>query len=467
MMHRRELLAAGATIVAGSLIGCQLQPRLTAPDGRQIFRLSQPSTARIGDVTLHTLENGLTLIHQESRGNSIVGLTALVRSGAAQVMEREAGLHNLMMRVISKGTKRRNSDQIAEELGQLGASLGTSAGYDYSRLSLQCVNEDFADAIDLFADVMLNPTFPLDQVELERRRVLAAIRMSDDQTSALTMKRFRQEVFGTHPYGRPLEGYPETVTNLQPIQLAETHQADFVPSATVLAVVGAISFDQLLPLIERHLGAVGPRREERYEVDKVIAPAGGRVEFTKDSQQGFIALGHLTCAWGHEDLPAVEVATRVLGGGMSSRLFTTLRDQQGLAYAVGASNTSYKNQGVFTAYIGTSPATIDRAEAGLWEQVRRLRDEPVTEEELQRAKNYIAGEYLRGHERNMQRAGHLAYWHVTGKGVAYDKEYLDDINRATTRDVMRVANKYFLDPTTVVLRPTSAQRNLPPIPVLE
>jgi predicted Zn-dependent peptidase len=367
----------------------------------------------------------------------------------------------MMMRVITKGTERRTSDQIAEELGQLGASLSPSAGQDHSRVTLQCVNEDLAEAVDLLADVLLNPTFPPDQVELERKKVLAGIRMSDDQTSAVTMKKFRQQVFGGHPYGRPLEGYPETVNNLQTRDLYERHRADFVPSAMTIAVVGAVAFEELLPLIEKHLGAPGPRREERYEVDKVVTPGGSRIEIVKDSQQAFIVLGHMTCPWGHEDLPAVEVAADVLGGGMSSRLFTILRDQQGLAYAIGAGNTSYRTQGLFTTYIGTGGQNIEKAEKGLWEQVRRLREEPILEDELQRAKNYIGGEYLRAHERNMARAGYLAYWHTTGKGVEYDKQYLDDINAVTIRDVMRVANKYFLEPTTVVLRPTSLTKKEP------
>lgn len=453
-MKRREVIQLGGIVVLGSSLGCFSKP---APADKNQFLLPQPTTKRSGNVTIHTLTNGLTIIHQESRGNAIVGLVAMIRSGGAQIEDPKAGLTNLMMRVLTKGTARRSSDQIAEELGLLGATLSASAGQDYCRVSLQCVNEDLSDAVDLLADVLMNPTFPPDQVELEQKKVLAGIRMNDDQTGAVTMKRFRQEIFGGHAYGRPIEGFPETVANLGARDLYDRHRADFVPSAMTLAVVGSVSIDELLPIIDRHLGAPGPRREERYEVDKIVNPGGGRTEITKDSQQAFIALGHLTCPWGHEDLPAVEVAADVLGGGMSSRLFTVLRDKQGLAYAVGASNTTYRSQGLFTTYIGTSPQNIEKAEQGLWEQVRRLREEPVREDEIQRAKNYIAGEYLRGHERNMARAGYLSYWHATGKGVEYDTRYIDDINAVTARDIMRVANKYFLDPTTVVLRPTSAK----------
>ncbi|CAN5390932.1 pitrilysin family protein [soil metagenome] len=441
-------------LVACLALGSCAYKQNPAPDSdRPTFQIPATIPRKADDVTIQIFPNGLTLIHRENKNNAIVGVVAYIKGGAALEDPQKNGATNLMMRMLLKGTKTRTADQIAEETAQLGASLSPAAGQDYNKLSMQCINEDLDAAMELFADVLQNPGFPVAQVDLERKKVLAQIRMNDDQVSTVAVKRFQKELFGAHPYGRPLEGTPETLPGIIPQDLLDRHDSEFVPSNMVIAVVGNVDLERAKALLMKNIGQVSEVRKPRYEVDKVIAPEASRVEVTKKSEQGFVVMGNLTCPAGDPDEAPVEVMSKLLGGGMSSRLFTQLRDKQGLAYAVGASASNLKNQGYIVTYIGTGPKTIDASEEGLWKEMRRLRDEPVEDAELQRAKNYIAGEYLRGHERNMQQASYLGYWHVTGRGVEYDKMYLDDINAVTTRDVMRVANKYFLDPTVVVLRP--------------
>lgn len=425
----------------------------TTHTNRQVFQLPQSSTARIDDVTMHTLRNGLTLLHRENKSNSIVGVVMYLRTGAAEEPEQLTGLTNLMMRLLPKGTRTRNADQIAEELALLGTSLSPSAGKDYCKVSLQCVADDLDEAMALYADVIQNPSFPLDELALEKKKVLAQIRMGNDLNHVIASKRFMKELFGAHPYGRPMEGDEETVKAVEPGDLVAAHEAAFVPSSMVLAVVGNVSFDRARALAEEYFGEAREEKLPTYAVNKLIAPGGARAEIVRKSEQAFIVMGHLTCPTGDPDEAAVEVATAVLGAGMSSRLFVELRDRQGLAYAVGASSTFLKNQGCFIASIGTAPKNIDRATDGLWAEIERLRNEPVGEEELQRSKNYIGGQFLRAHERNMQQAGYLAYWYVTGRPPNYDDKYIESINAVTSRDVMRVANKYFLEPATVIVRP--------------
>lgn len=444
-----------ALCLAALAAGCYRPVVMPGATGnRKPFTLSESATKRIDDVTVHTLANGLTLIHRQTKANDIVGIVAYVRHGAVSDPEIAGGRTNLMMRLLTKGTERRTADEIAEETGLLGASLSAAAGQDYCTVSLQCVNEDLGAAMDLFTDVLQNPIFPNAELDLEREKVLAGIRMGEDQAHVIVGKRFRAELFGTHPYGRPVEGTPETLPRISGKMLYDTHRANFVPSNMVLSVVGNVDYGTIQAICERSFQHVALEKKPLFDVNKIIAPAGTRVPLYKEAKQGFIMMGVTTCPAGNPDEVALEVATTALGSGMSSRLFRELRDKQGLAYAVGADTAFQRQQGYFYGYIGTGPDTLARAEKGLWEQVRALREEPLPDDELQRAKNYIAGEYLRAHERNMQQARYLAYWHVSGRGVEYDRQYLNDVEAVTLRDVMRVANKYFLDPTVVVLHPT-------------
>lgn len=429
---------------------------------RPVFELPSSKTRKAGDVTVYTFPNGLTLIHRKNTNNEIVGLVTYIRTGSRTDDPAKAGLANLLMRVLAKGTKKRTADEIAEETALLGAALRSNAGQDFCTVSLQCINSDLEDAVELMADVLLHPTFPLDEVELERRRTLASIRIGNDQPAVVATKRFQEELFGTHPYALPVEGREETIPGITAQDLNEKHKADFVVSNMVVSAVGNVEFQRLRDILQKFLGEPMLEAASPYIVDKIVLPGAVHEQIFKESEQGYVALGHVTCPAGDADEPAVRVAAAILGAGMSSRLFSELRDKRGLAYSVGASPVFHELQGYLLAFIGTSgenlvpgeppnPASI--AEKGLWGEVRRLREGPVAAKEIDRAKNYIAGQYLRAHERNLQQATYLGYWHLMGRGVEYDEKFLDDINAVTSRDIMRVANKYFLEPTVVVLRP--------------
>lgn len=463
-MFPRLLLPALLALLFG-LPGC-FRADPVPPLGRPYFEVEQPGQQRIGDVNLMTLGNGLTVIHRRTTANSVVGIQASIRMGSAQEDPRMAGQTMLLMNTLIKGTRTRDAGTIAEELAALGTALSPSAGRDFSSVSLRTVPEDLPAALELLSDVLFNPVFPPEQFRLEREMLLANIRMMEDQLAGFAWRRFREAVFGGHPYGMPMTGTPETLANLTPIHLGTAHRDFFVPSNMVLSVVGNVDRDRLLRIIEAHFGATALERTPRYQVDKVVPPGGTLLDFDKESEQGYVILGHLVCPQGHRDQAAVEVASAILGSGMSSRLFADLRDRKGLAYSLGATAVFQQNQGLLAVYIGTNRETLDRwfppsenagaistTENELWDHLVSLRDEPVEAEELERARNSIAGAYLRQHESNLQQAAFLAHWHQSGLGVDHDEKYLESIRAVTARDVMRVANKYFVDPTVVVVRP--------------
>lgn len=440
------------------LAGClpfagQAPPSTADPYARSLFLLPEESTKTNGTVTMHVFENGLTMLHERRTSNETVALVAVVRGGAAFEPDDKTGLTGLMMGALPKGTTSRDADAISEHFAGLGAALQPGSSMDYSLLSMKTLAKDLGAALPVFADVLLNPAFPVDEVEIERRKLLAAIRMNEDHTPSVALRRFNRELFGTHPYGRDPMGTAETVAALQTWDLYAQHRALFVPSNMTVGVSGNISFEEARDLIRASLGEPGPERHVTYEVDKVIAPGASRSVVTRPGNQGFVVMGHLTAPLGHEDSAAVQVASTILGTGMSSRLFAELRDRQGLAYAVAAANRAHRHKGMLMAYIGTAKANLERAEEGLWGQIRLLRETPVTPEELDRARNSLRGSYLRSKENNASRARNLAVHHTLGLGADYMDRLQEEIQAVTSRDIMRVANKYFLEPTTVIIEP--------------
>ncbi len=411
------------------------------------------TTNRTGDVMVHTFENGITLLHHRVRDSGIVAVAWMSVPGAASDPDEKTGRTHLAMRLLTKGTRTRSADEISEALEDLGARVSTSASHEYVSAGLQCVRGDLPRAFEILSDVLIEPTFPIDEIRLEKKRVLSEIRVRDDRPSGAAMKRLRDQLFSPGPYGRPVDGEPETIEALTQTDLVDAHARFAVPDQMIVSIVGDVPFEDAVLLVQERLGALPATDRPDTQAGQTWRPRAALEQIVRNVEQSFIASGYITCPVTHEDTPALDVMTAVLGQGMSSRMFVRLRDEKGLAYGVGAFGSGQRNAGYMVAWIGTTPERICESLDGIAAEIEAVRLEPVTAAELDRAKAYLIGGYLRDHETNGQKASHLAYWHFTGLGPEYDARYPDLVRAVTTRDVMRVANKYLTDPATVLVRP--------------
>ncbi|MGF1571543.1 MAG: M16 family metallopeptidase [Sumerlaeia bacterium] len=407
--------------------------------------------------TMEVLPNGITLIHKKTTANDIVSLALVLEPGALFDDEDKPGLTSLMMRVITKGTERKNSFEIAEELQENGLRLSVSPGYDFLSFSLQAVKTDFPKGMELLEEIMLTPTFPVPEIELEKQRVLSEIRMREDRAPSSAMRRLREAMFSPSRYAKPLEGTEESLPLLTQRDLVTTWKERLRPERMTISVVGNLDFAEIKALVIKHFGKLELVSAAKAKHGLSQYSAAKLETVSRDVEQSFIAIGVRTCPTNHEDAAAVDVATALLGGGMSSRLFSRLRDERGLAYSVGAQNGGHLGVGYMTLFIGTSPEKACESLNGLWSEAQELRETPVSADELERAKSYLLGGYLRGHEKNSSQAWYLARWHVLELGTEYDSLYPQQVQAVTTRDVMRVANKYFVNPATVLIHPNISE----------
>jgi predicted Zn-dependent peptidase len=395
----------------------------------------------------------------------------------------------LMTRVLAKGTSTRTSDEIAAALEDRGARVWAADSQDSVTFSLKCLRRDLPDVFAIFAEVVLDASFPLPEIETERQRLAAEIRMREDRPPSAAIRRLKELVFPQHPYARPLEGTPRTIQNLYQADLVAARAEALKPESMAFSLVGNVALDEARRLVEGAFGHLEPTAAPQATARRTFAGAGGRDEITRRVSQGFVALGVLTCPVAHEDQPALDVCSALLGGGMSSRLFDELRDRRSLGYMVGSSHQNLQESGVFMLYLGTTAGTVrqsieahgdptglfDRsrlapaarpasgtpdaydehqwAAAMLWREVELLKQEPPSPEDLDRARSYLVGGYLRDHETNSQQAYNLGYWHHVGAGVEHDARHAELLRAVTSRDILRVSNKYLNDPASVLLRP--------------
>ncbi|MCX7766283.1 MAG: insulinase family protein [Candidatus Sumerlaeia bacterium] len=281
---------------------------------------------------MYTLDNGVRLIFKPTTANNILAVSCFIDIGSAQELPEKSGLTNFTQTLLRKGTQKRTAEEIALELESLGASMGDETYEDFAEVSAVATVGDVEKIIELMADVLFQPTFPPEEIEKERRNILDEIRLSEDNSFYFTYKHFKRLLYGEqHPYGRPVEGTPETVARITRDDIVNFHKKYYLPSNMILSVVANIEEKKLLRLIKQYFPPESSSPPTKFLVDR-RGKSRYNIEIKrKEVEQGFILLGYITCEVGDKDYLPLKVTSAILGEGMSSRLFVQLRDKLGLS----------------------------------------------------------------------------------------------------------------------------------------
>jgi len=410
---------------------------------------------------MRSLPNGARLIVKRNPSNRILAVHCFFRVGAYFERKEENGITNFVCHAILKGTKTRTALEIAETMEAIGGEIDAAASEDFAEVSTISTVEDQDVALDVLSDVITNPTFPPDEVEKERTVILAAIRQQDDSSFQYTYRHFRALLYEGHPYAMSVLGTSQTVRAITPAQIAAFHRDNFAASDMLVVVVGDVDADRMAAKLGRAFAGLPARHKERLSVSVQFRPRLRTKVLNKEIEQAFVILGFTTDRATSSDYVPLKVAGSILGTGasVSSRLFVRLRDRRGLAYAVGSSMPPASDKTHFFAYIGTKPESVDEAREGLLEVVRGLAAEPIPDEELERAKNHLIGQFRIAHQRNSNQAHFLGIYEMVGLGARFDEQYPELLKKVTADQVRAVAKKYLMGPPTVaILRPPQKEK---------
>jgi zinc protease len=405
--------------------------------------------------TVHraVLENGIVVLAVENPAADIVSGRIFIRAGGRYEPLDQAGLSHLMASVITKGTDRLSSQEIAERVESVGASLGADATSDYCLMSLKTVSADFAEMLELMSELMRSPSFPEAEVELERRLTLQGIRSMQEQPFAVANMQLRQAMYQDHPYAMPSLGTEETAAQLNRKDLQQYHQTYFRPDNIVMSIAGRVAPEEAIGLVDRIFGdwhspqqADGsPAPFPTINLPTLIAKPE-QVITVQDTQQAIVMLGYLAVAIHHPDHMALKLLNTYLGNGLSSRLFVELREKRGLAYEVSAFYPTRADVSQFVAYMGTAPENAAIALDGLRHEVERLRTTTLTPDELQSAKNKLLGQYALGKQTNAQIAQIFGWYETLGLGIDFDETFQQQVADVTAEAAQDVADRYFTEP---------------------
>ncbi len=413
---------------------------------------------------VHKLPNGLRIVLIERHDVPIVRLYAIVQVGAEADPPGLPGTATLVAGLLPEGTQRRSAYQIAQAIDQAGGSIDTGAGWDESYANLSVLSDHKDLAFDLIADLLVHPAFAADEFERIRKQSLSALEVVNQDPSYVADAVLRRLLFQGTPYAHSEDGTRQSLARMTRNDLAAFHARYYVPSRTVLAVVGDITEPECLNLATRFLGGWKNPSTEPSQPRKEPRPLPSRevVVINKpDAVQTEIRVANLGIPRASPDYFALAVANQVLGGPAANRLFDVLRTEHGLVYGASSNLDCYSSLGAWVAKTSTRSAETIKATQMVLDEISRLRDRPIRPWELQNARDYLVGHEALQFESGSQVANQVLEMMLYHLPTDYWNQFPQEVRSLTAEDVLATTRKYLSpeDDVIVLVGNVAAFRN--------
>ena len=393
-----------------------------------------------------TLDNGIRVLSEKVPGCHSISLGVWVNNGSRHEPVELNGISHFVEHMLFKGTDRRSAQAIAREVDSVGGLLNGFTSREHSCYFVKILAEKLPMAVDLLGDLICNSRFNLDDIEKERRVILQEIAMIEDSPEELIHDQFTTDFWAAHPLGMPITGTHSSVGDIDRRQMLGFLSERYVGNNLCVVAAGCLDHDHLVALTEHALNQVPATGENREEVAPVVSR---HVVITpRDLEQTHICLGVEGLSQNHDDRYGSYLLNTILGGNMSSRLFQKVREELGLAYSVYSFHHNHSDSGSFMIYAGTSAESAPLVTRTILAELSRLRDTPVSEEELQSAKDYLKGGMLLSMESMDNRMTRLAKNELFLRNVGISlEESRSMIDAVTVELVQHLAEKLFVNET--------------------
>ncbi len=389
------------------------------------------------------LDNGLTLLTERiSEMRSVaMGIFACVGSGSES--DEIAGLSHFVEHMAFKGTPKRNAFQIASEFDAIGGKNNAYTSKEITNYYAVVLDKHLDTAVDILSDIFLNSLYDPKEMELEKGVIVEEIKMYEDTPDELIHDLFTEMIYHGHPLGRPTIGSEKTVRSLTRNDIIDYMKTHYTPDNVIISLAGNVEHDEALKLIEPYFSKMSGRRNNPKQPSPTVKK--GSLLRQKKTEQVHICLGCGGPSQNSDDRYAFSVLDTVFGGSMSSRLFQEVREKRGLAYAIYSYNASLKNDGLYVVYAGTSKNTFRQVIDITLDEIKKLKKNGLTKEEMARAKEHIKGSLVLGLESTSSRMGWLARSQFLYGRIVTVEEIFDAVDKVTSDDIIKTANRYLKD----------------------
>ncbi|HET6528238.1 MAG TPA: pitrilysin family protein [Balneolaceae bacterium] len=399
-------------------------------------------TKEIDFIQKTVLDNGLTIAteHVESVKSVSVGIWA--KTGSRNETEKQAGVTHFLEHMLFKGTDTRSSYDIAMSMESVGGYLNAFTSSEYTCYFSRCLNSELDKALDVLSDMVLNPSFPEDEIEKEKKVVIEEMKMYNDSPRDYLFEKFSEQIFKGHPLGRPVIGYEDTVSAFQRQDLYRYMEERYQPSNLLISVAGNVDHEKVVTLVSEAFGEVVSQKPVERKVSMTDYEVS-RIELTKAIEQTHFVMGRRGLDYNHDDKYRLLLANTVLGGGMSSRLHQNVREKYGYCYTISSFNQSYKDAGLYGIYVGTDREYVDHVRELVQKELNKLKQEPIPDKELSEAKSQLKGKLMLSLESMSNRMSRLAKSEIYFNRFVTLDELLEKIDEVQADEIQHFAQDFF------------------------
>jgi len=396
-----------------------------------------------------SLKNGLTLLTEEMTQVRSVCLGVWLRKGSRDESAGENGISHFIEHLVFKGTETRTSRDIAKLLDRLGGHSDAFTGKEHTCFFAKVLDEHQDVAVELLADIVLRPRFDAEEIEKERKVIFEEIRMVEDTPDEALYDLFTETLWGDHPLGRPIQGTPESVGAMDREAILDYFRRCYRSENLVIAAAGNLNHERLAEAVVRAFADL-PAGDGLPVAD----PPGTRSRLAlrdkKELEQLHLCLGAPAFPQDDPRRHAGYLLNTILGGSMSSRLFQEIREERGLAYSVYSGLQCYADTGYQMVYLATAPEQAREALDVVMQEVRKIRREGVSADELREAKEHLKGSLMLGLESSSSRMSNLARQQICFDRLKTLDEIAAEIDKVQVADVQALSEELFGDrPTTL------------------
>jgi len=391
-------------------------------------------TARLTET-----ESGVRVITEVVPSVRSVALGLWTRTGSRDETPAQAGVSHFLEHLLFKGTPTYSATEISERFDGLGASFNAATGKETTHLHARFLDEHTDDVFNLLGEMMFESTFP--DIDSERDVVLEEIAMYEDEPSDRVHDYLADAIFGDTPLGRRILGDADVIANIPVPDIAEYHRQRYSAGNIVVAAAGNVDHDKIVALAE----TLNPATAGTVpDITPQVPSPTGRCEFAvKDTEQYHVCFGAPGINRADDRRFAMGVLDSIFGGSSSSRLFREVREERGLAYSVGSYSEQFTDTGVAAIYVGTREDNIEEACAIIGTEIEKIRTEPVSADELSRAKEHVKGRLVLSSESSAARMSRIARSSLHDLPLLTIDEMLDEVDQVTIEDVHDLASELY------------------------
>jgi len=388
---------------------------------------------------LTELGSGVRVVTEEVPSVRSVALGLWVRTGSRNETQAQAGVSHFLEHLLFKGTERYSAIEISERFDGLGASINAATGKETTHLHARFLDEHTDEVFETLAEMLLAPTYP--EIDSERQVVLEEIAMYEDEPQDRVHDVLAEAVFGAHPLGRRVLGEADVIASIPVPDIEDYRRSRYAGSEIVVGAAGHLEHERIVALAEQ---LVQPPADGGGVAPATALEGSGRLCFhQKETEQYHICFGAPGLRREDERRYPLAVLDAIFGGSTSSRLFREVREKRGLAYSVGSYNEQFTDQGLVATYVGTREDNIEEACEIIGTELASLRSEPVSDEELTRAKESVKGRLVLSSESTAARMTRISRATLFGLPIESLDEMLARVDAISVDDLTELASELY------------------------